>query len=287
MFQMYAEMPTSHDDPCYKDVLADKLDEYLDCKTERKTMCMEGGRGRTKSDDLSTAAPSPEASPLFGPQSPCFSPQSRFPSYGLDELVLPDLELLPEAQDSMCGSEAQFELAGFDDEESELAGCDEEEDAECQLLALLGELAALRAECRQPLGRPDSGLQKIPYPELESGFLPAQYMPTESWLMPAGRAETGQWAYAMAPRPSNSGMEPLNIVLSKEGGATLEVCVGIPEECWRECERKSLVKAKAVFRRKRGRSRSPVVLKDEEERWIAEGRKRGRSLNGRSRRWTC
>lgn len=281
MFQMYAEMPTSHDDPCYKDVLANKLDEYLGCKTEGKTMCMEGGRGRTKSDDLSTAAPSPEASPLFGPQSPCFTPQSRFPSYGLDELVLPDLELLPEAQDSMCGSEAQFELAGFDDEESEL---DEEEDAEGQVLALLGELAALRAECRQPLGRPDSGLPKIPYPELESGFLPAQYMPTESWLMPAGRAETGQWAYAMAPRPSNSGMEPLNIVLSKEGGATLEVCVGIPEECWRECERKSLVKAKAVFRRKRGRSRSPVVLKDEEERWIAEGRERGRSLNGRSRR---
>ena len=31
-------------------------------------------------------------------------------------------------QDSMCGSDAQFELAGFEDEESDFSECDEEED---------------------------------------------------------------------------------------------------------------------------------------------------------------
>lgn len=271
MLHVYAAMPTPHD-MCYKE--PGLLDESP-CK----------GRGRIQSDDLSTAAPSPEASPLLGPQNDS-------PLYGPEDLLLPDLGSfqLPEAQDSISGSDAEFELAGFDDKDSDLASThssdeeknsDLEEDAESQLLDLLSELASLRAESRQRLQqhKSDASLQKIPYPQLESGFLPAQFMPiAQSWLMPSGRAETGQWAHLMAPRPSNDSMEPLNIVIGMSG-VTLEVVASsCPEEWWSECERKRASKAKEVFRRGRGRSRSPLVSMDEmRERRVAEGCPRGRT----------
>jgi len=294
MLHVYDEMSTPHDE-YYKDTgVADDLASPLPWKS----------RGRAQSDELSTAAPSPNSSPLFGPQ------QST-PPYGPDELFLPDLGSfsLPDAQDSQfSGSDAEFELAGFEDDEytssstadfdlkafdyvkdSSLAGDlssdeedSEEEDTESQLLALLSELASLRADTRRIL-QPDEfnvGLQKIPYPQLESGFLPADFMPpgTQSWQLPAAHAETGQLAYCMAPRPGNfnNSMEPLNIVIG-ETGVTLEVAPGIPDECWGEAERKRAAKAKEVFRRRRGRSRSPLVSMDEfEGAGAAHSRTRGR-----------
>lgn len=241
-------------------------------------------KARTHSDDLSTAAPSPEASPLFGPEH-------NSPLCGPDELLLPDLSAfqLPDAQDS--GSDAEFELSGFDHDEStdctggdfELTGFEEDqtsdtgEDVMSELLDLLGELTSLRADARQHREQPDSSLQKIPYPQLESGFLPAQFMPMQSWLLPAGRAATGSIACAMAPRPSNDiydSMEPLNIVIG-HAGVTLEVAPEWPTECWSECERKLTDKAKEVFRRRSGRSRSPFIsLEEIEERKGPRGRPR-------------
>lgn len=251
-------------------------------------------RGRVQSDDLSTAAPSPEASPLFGPQS-------STPLCGPGELLLPEPFDLPDAQDSLEGSEAEFEPSGFeeddacpravfeliglDDEdattapsegedEDEDASCHEVEDVESELLSLLAQLSSLRAEARGNTGRQEcgscSGLQKIPYPELESGFLPAHFLPTSSWLLPAGRAETGKWACAMAPRPSGMGMEPVNICFGT-GGAVLEVA----PPCSDGCAQESPFKAKAVFRRTRGRSRSPFT--PSLERCLPDGCARGRS----------
>jgi hypothetical protein len=254
-------------------------------------------RARAHSDELSTAAPSPEASPLFGPQA-------STPLDGPEALILPELSCfeLPDAQDSLFSSDCELELAGFDDEacsttEFELAGFDddqdtsssaivptpdaeEEDNVESEILDLLGELASLRASARQVLQQePEAPVQKIPYPPLESGFLPAHFMPTQSWLLPAGRAETGMWAQAMAPRPDIGGMEPLNIVIGVTG-AVLEVAA--QDECYGEYEQKRQLKAKAIFRRRRGRSRSPLVALDE----MRESRStRGRS-RCRPRRWT-
>lgn len=284
-------MPTPHN-LCYKETgFAQEMVKLAQWK------------GRTHSDDLSTAAPSPEASPLFGPER-------KSPLCGPDELLLPDLSAfqLPDAQDS--GSDAEFELSGFDHDEStdctggefELTGCEDSKDAwlasdlDCgpissdehqvsdtsedvtlELLDLLSELASLRADVQQHREQPDSGLQKIPYPQLESGFLPAQFMPMHSWLLPAGRAATGSIACAMAPRPSNDSydsMEPLNIVIG-QAGVTLEVAPEWPTECWSECERKLTDKAKEVFRRRSGRSRSPFIsLEEIEERKGPRGRPR-------------
>lgn len=250
-------------------------------------------RGRAPSDDLSTAAPSPEASPAFGPQLPDDSPL----------LLESDIFHLPDAQESYSGSEGEFELSGCGGAEScdefELLGLDDAaecfsdtggssdslEDTESELLDLLSELAALRAESRRQLGDElsASGLQKIPYPQLESGFIPSHFMPgSQSWLVPAGRAETGQWAYAMAPRPANfDGMQPLNIVLGASG-VSLEVGTEMPEEYRGECERRRLAEAKAVFRRRRGRSRSPLVsMEDMLPKGVPEG-----SPRGRPRFWT-
>lgn len=255
-------------------------------------------RGRVPSDELSTAAPSPEASPLFGPQS-------STPFCGPGELLLPEAFELPDAQDSREGSEAEFELSGFEDadacpravfellglddeedattapsEEGEEGPCHEAEDVETELLSLLAELSSLRAEARDDLARQECGslsdLQKIPYPELESGFLPAQFLPTSSWLLPAGRAETGKWACAMAPRPSGMGMEPVNICFGT-GGAVLEVA----PPCSDGCAQESPFKAKAVFRRARGRSRSPLA--PPLERCLPQGRARGRSRRSSGR----
>jgi len=153
---------------------------------------------------------------------------------------------------------------------------DEDEDIESQIIDLLSELSALRAEARQQQQHEsDASLQKIPYPQLESGFLPSDFMPMQSWLMPPGRAETGKWACAMAPRPGVSSMEPLDIVFG-EAGVTLEVKPRT-DECSSELERKRASKAKAVFRRRPGRSRSPLVSMDEiHERGASEDRPRGR-----------
>jgi hypothetical protein len=258
-------------------------------------------RGRALSDELSTAAPSPEVSPTFGPQqnSP-FTPLS-----GPGELLLTDFDCtfeLPDAQESLSCSDADFELSGFGDDldikEFELVGFDddhkeesdheqdEDEDIETELLTLLGRLSSLRTESREQFELADNGsgseMQKIPYPQLEAGFIPSSFMPAKSWLLPAGCAQTGKWAYAMAPRPVNSGgMEPLNIVLG-ETGVTLEVCSEMPEEVISEAKRKRAAEAKAVFRRRRGRSRSPLVLmEDMVERDVPEG-----SPRGRPRLWT-
>jgi len=272
-----------------------------------KHMPMKDRRGRAPSDDLSTAAPSPEASPDFGPQknTPLLP----------DDLLLPDddIFLLPDAPESLSGSDTEFELSGCGEEDTcndfELTGLDETqgafcasalttagessdeeegydsiEDTESELLDLLSELAALRADSRQQTGDVcGSGVQKIPYPELEGGFLPSQFMPgSQSWLLPAGRAETGQWAQAMAPRPGNcDDMQPLNIVLG-EGGAYLEVASAMPDQDRIECERKRSEQAKAVCRRRRGRSRSPLVsMEDMLPRGVPEG-----SPRGRPRFWT-
>lgn len=300
MLQALAEMSVSHD-LCHKELdISDDLGKSTPWK---------GGRGRTWSDELSTAVPSPEASPTFGPQQ-------NTPLCGPEELLLPDLSNfeLPEAQDSSYNSDAEFELAGFDEEECkqvefEIQGVDEykihtqltistedkdsaqssddedsSEDIESEILEALSQLSSLRADSRQLLqvqDASDSGLQKIPYPQLESGFIPSNFMPMQSWLMPAGCAKTGQFAHLMAPRPSNGGMEPLNIILG-EAGVTLEVAPGWPEECWSEIERKFASKAKAVFRRRRGRSRSPDISMEEiEERGVRDG-----SPRGRPRFWT-
>jgi len=267
-------------------------------------------RGRAPSDDLSTAAPSPEASPTLGPQH-------NTPFLGPEDLDLPDADLfqLPDAQDSLSSSDADFELAGFDDDdelsskEFELTGLDDvkdsrleldffvggrsyddgesseaSEDAESELLDLLTQLSALRAESRQQqqLNGSDSGMMKIPYPKLEAGFIPTSLMPANSWLLPAGVAQTGKWACAMAPRPGDfDSMEPLNIVLGT-AGVTLEIGSDMPEDYLSECERRRSDQAKAVFRRRRGRSRSPLVSMDDmEHRGVPEG-----SPRGRPRLWT-
>jgi hypothetical protein len=247
----------------------------------KEAMCWEA-RGRAPSDEVSTAAPSPEASPLFGPQS-------STPLSGPGELLLPDLGAfdLPDAQDSIEGSEAEFELFGFDDDEaattaeSELTRSDEkdlgehseEEDIESELLSLLGQLSSLRAEAREDAQRlleeSACSLQAIPYPELESGFLPAEFMPTSSWLLPPGSAQTGRWACAMAPRPRGMCMEPVNICFSAAGVA-LEIA---PKDSF-EYESKSPFEAKAVFRRSRGRSRSPLTPML--DRCLPDGCERGR-----------
>jgi hypothetical protein len=270
MFHVYAAMPTPHD-ACHKE---SGFDDELKLSSGPWK-----GRGRTHSDDLSTAAPSPEASPLFGPQRTNLLD-------GPDDLILPDLcgFQLPDAQE-LSGSDAEleFELAGFDEckEDSDLAStrsCEdsdsetnEDEDIESQLLDLISELASIRAEQRQQLQEPATSLQKIPYPQLESGFLPAQFMPCQSWQLPAGRAETGHCACAMAPRPSFDSMEPLNIVLSA-AGATLEIAS--PDA---DFEQRRLSNEKAVFRKRRGRSRSPLMSMEEmNERGALDDNPRGR-----------
>merc|ERR1712070_472616 len=146
------------------------------------------------------------------------------------------------------------------------------EGVESELLDLLGELVCLRAKTRQDLEHESSSsVQKIPYPPLEHGFLPSHFMPMQSWLLPPGRAETGQWAHAMAPRPDDGRMEPLNVVLS-EKGATLEFA---PRDEAREKRRQSM--AKEVFRRRRGRSRSPMVAVEEmQEAGLVRGRPRAK-----------
>jgi hypothetical protein len=239
-----------------------------------------GCRGRIHSDDFlasdaSTAAPSPEASPDFGPQ------QST-PLCGPGALLLPELSEfeLPEAEDP---SEAEFELLGFDDDQDEehlgqqhyelpLAGCCEApcEDIEGQLLTLLSQLSSLRAEARQPLQVSEIALPKIPYPQCESGFLPKEFKPADSQSMP-GHAETGHWAYAMAPRPGYIGVEPLNICLGP-CGATLEFACDGPEASAHH----SPFKTKALFRR-RGRSSSPLLLLEE----ASTDSTRGRSIRRR------
>lgn len=276
MLHTFAGMRTPYDE-CDEADLADELVKP----------CQMKGRGRAHSDDLSTAAPSPEASPLIGPQHSMLD--------GPEELMLPAFQL-PDAQE--C-SEAEFELAGFEDDEStgtefECRGLDDskeseggstdvdtDEDIESEVLDLLSELAAIRAQERKQ-HESVSSLQKIPYPQLESGFLPTQIMPMQSWLLPPGCAQTGQWAYAMAPRPGFDSMEPLNIVLG-EAGVTLTV--EVPEECWSESfKQRRASESKAIFRRRRGRSRSPLVSMDEmEERRSADGHPRAR---GRPRFWT-
>jgi len=266
MLQVYTAMPTPHD-LCYKEPVSPN--EVV------KSMQWGKGRARTHSDDLSTAAPSPQASPLF-------SPDQSTPLSGPDKLLLADLSdfQLPDAE---SGSEAEFVLAGFDHDEStstggdfELSGLQDDEDSECEytasdldedveskLLDLLRELASLRAQTRQQhREQSDSSLQKIPYPQLESGFLPVEFMPMQSWLLPSGHAATGKWACAMAPRPSNDSMEPLNIIID-QNGATLSADSGYSEECWSECKQILASKAKAVFRRRRGRSRSPCIPLEE------------------------
>jgi hypothetical protein len=210
----------------------------------------------------------------------------------LDEL---DALELPEAESSSCEEsqdedEAEFQMIGFEEDKEDCSTIgeapsqhssftdelsDDEEDIEGDLLALLGELSALRADSRQQLQVPECRLQKIPYPQLESGFLPPELMLTKSWLVNAGHAETGQWAYAMAPRPcAAANMEPLNICLGPRG-ATLEVACGWSEEYWTDAEQKSSSKAKEVFRRRRGRSRSPAMI-------TLEGRQAD-GVRGRSR----
>jgi len=289
MLHVYAAMPTPHD-LCYKETgFTHELVKPVHLK------------GRTHSDDLSTAAPSPEASPLFGPEQ-------NSPLCGPDELLLPDLSTfqLPDAQDS--GSDAEFELSGFDRDEStastggelELTGFEDDkdahlaldldcnrwerfyeheisdagEDAVSELLDLLSELTSLRADTQPHQEESGSSLQKIPYPQLDSGFLPTEFMPMQSWLLPPGRAATGKWACAMAPRPGKDSMEPLNIIIG-QSGVTLEATCGWPEECWSECEQKLASKAKEVFRRRRGRSRSPFIsLEEIEERQGPRGRPR-------------
>jgi len=261
MLHVYAAMPTPHD-LCYKE-------------TGFTHELAKPGywKGRAQSDDLSTAAPSPEASPLFGPEA-------NTPLCGPDVLLLQDLSAfeLPDAQDS--GSDAEFQLSGFDHDEStestggefELAGFEDDKDVVSDLLDLLSELTSLRAETQQQ--ESESSLQKIPYPQLESGFLPAEFMPTQSWLIAPGRAATGKWACAMAPRPSNDSMEPLNIILG-QSGVTLEVACRCPDEWWSECEQRLATKAKEVFRRRRGRSRSPfIALEEMEETQAPRGRAR-------------
>jgi len=296
MLQVCTAMPTPHD-LCHK--------ESVSSNEAAKSMQWGKGRARTHSDDLSTVAPSPQASPIFSvaPSSPLCGP---------DELLLPDLSdfQLPDAEES---SEAEFVLFGFDQDEStgadfELSGFQDDKDGECtstrtsasdpdkdsecckdiasdldedvesQLLDLLSELASLRAQTRQQhREESDSSLQKIPYPQLESGFLPAELMPMHSSLVPSGHAATGKWACAMAPRPSNDSMEPLNIIVDLNG-ATLTAVSGYSEECWSECKQILASKAKAVFRRRRGRSRSPCIPLEE----MAETHgPRGRHLNTR------
>jgi hypothetical protein len=196
-------------------------------------------------------------------------------------LFLDDLDALelPEAESLSCEEfdddrEAEFQLIGFDDDKEDCSticeapshNCtffdeisDDEEGVEDELLTLLEELSALRADSQQLFQVPERRLQKIPYPQLESGFLPAELMLTKSWLSHAGHAATGQWAAAMAPRPCHMDMEPLNICLGP-CGATLEVACGWSEECCADAERKLVSKAKEVFRRGRGRSRSPAIL---------------------------
>jgi hypothetical protein len=248
-------------------------------------------RGRLSSDDLiasdvSTAAPSPEASPILGPEQ-------TSPFCGPEDMLLNDLSSLdgfelPGAEELEDGSEAEFELSGFDDEKEDsstacdFSGCtsaavdevsDSDEDIEGELLDLLSQLASLRSDARQHFEVPDSSLQKIPYPQLELGFLPMSLMPTNSRHMPAGHAETGPVAYIMAPRPNNMGAEPLNICLGP-CGATLEIACGWPEEYWAEAASMSASKAKAVFRRGRGRSRSPMMPMMEGDPRVGE---RGRS----------
>jgi len=283
MFHISAAMTAPYDE---KEL---GFDEELTKSMEKPIMKR---RVRAPSDDLSTAAPSPEASPAFGPQRPDDRPL----------LLESDIFQLPDAQESFSGSDGEFELSGCGGEEScnefELLGFDDAadcfsdtgassdslEDTESELLDLLSELAALRADSRQQTGDVcGSGVQKIPYPELEGGFLPSQFMPgSQSWLLPAGRAETGQWAQAMAPRPGNcDDMQPLNIVLG-EGGAYLEVASAMPDQDRIECERKRSEQAKAVCRRRRGRSRSPLVsMEDMLPRGVPEG-----SPRGRPRFWT-
>jgi len=273
MLQVYAAMPTPHD-LCHKEtVFTHEMVKSVHWK------------GRTHSDDLSTAAPSPEVSPLL-------SPEQNTPLCGPDALLLPELSdfQLPDAE---SGSDAEFVLSGFDLDEStggdfELSGLQDDkdseddyttsdlnEDIESELLDLLSELASLRAQTRQQHQEESgSSLQKIPYPQLESGFLPVEFMPMQSWLIPHGRAATGKWACAMAPRPKNDSMEPLNIIID-QSGATLAVASGYSEECWSECEQILASKAKAVFRRRKGRSRSPCIpLEEMAERNGPRGRPR-------------
>lgn len=264
MMHMSSMMPTQLKEPYFSEALL---------KTS-----VGKGRGRFPSDDfstdVSTAAPSPEASPIFGPeqQTPLCGPAGLL----LDEL---DALELPEAESLSCEEfdderEAEFQLIGFDDDKEDCSTIceapshngtfvdeisDDEEAVEDELLSLLEELSALRADSQQLFQVPERRLQKIPYPQLESGFLPAELMLTKSWLIHAGHAETGQWAYAMAPRPCHVDMEPLNICLGP-CGATLEVACGWSEECWADAEKKMASKAKEVFRRGRGRSRSPAML---------------------------
>jgi len=252
------------------------------------------GRDRANSDELvasdaSTAAPSLEA-------SPCIGPSQNAPICGLGELLLTELSdlELPEAQEELA-SESEFILSGFEDDkehsdidsnsdhqksvvavEEDLSNAAEE--VEDELLSLLSELKSLRAEAREQCQVPDSGIQKIPYPQLESGFLPSQFMPMQSHLMPSGHAETGQWACAMAPRPGNMGAEPLNICLGP-CGATLEVACDPPEES----EHMPKFKTKAVIRRGRGRSRSPAMLSMELD--MTDG-ERGRSTRRRRHAYT-
>jgi hypothetical protein len=268
---MSAFMPTQLKDP-YPSTLSEAM---------MKTT-IEKGRGRLPSDDfftdVSTAAPSPEASPIFGPER-------QTPLCGPGQLLLDELDALelPEAESSSCEEfydedEAEFQMTGFDEEKEDCStvpeapshqsytddeSSDDDEDVEGDILALLHELRELRSESRQELQMPESRLQKIPYPQLDSGFLPPELMLTKSWLIHAGHAETGQWAYAMAPRPTGMDTEPLNICLGP-CGATLEVACGWSEECWADAEQKRASKAKEVFRRRRGRSRSPEMLMLEE-----------------------
>jgi len=277
MFQVPAAMPTPH-------YLCHKESEI--CPSLLKPVT---GKVRASSDDLSTAAPSPDASPLFGPEQ-------MSPLCGPGELLLPELSSfeLPEAEDP-C-SEAEFELLGLDHEENSIRHLelktfqddvysastqisdDDEEDAESQVLALLGELSSLRADAQSSIDiqKPAAGLPKVPYPiDNDTGFLPVEFMATKSWELPSGHAATGQWACLMAPRPTNESMEPLNIVLGPTG-ATLAVVV--PEAWQRELEEKRSTKAKARFRKKPGRSRSPAM--DPEE--LQERQMRGRA---RAKTW--
>jgi hypothetical protein len=258
---------------------------------------VEKGKGRLPSPsddfatDVSTAAPSPEASPVLGPEwkTPLLSRELFLGE--LDALELPDAASFPD-EDFYGENGIDFQMVGLDDAKEDEDYCstaceapshqssildeasDNDEDIEGDLLDILHELTTLRADSRQQLQVPECRWQKVPYPSLESGFLPTQLMLTKSWMIQPGHAETGQWAYAMAPRPCDISMEPLNICLGP-GGATLEVACGWSEECWADAEEKSASKAKEVIRRRRGRSRSPAML-------VLEGLQAS-SARGRSR----
>jgi len=242
------------------------------CQASAKTI----DKNRFLSDELladaSTAAPSPEASPILG-RSP--SPLS-FPG----ELLLVELDALEEHKsgswsfEEYCeADEAKFQMIGFEEGNEHfsticeaprhqsfvvVAVSDDIEDVEGELLDLLTELKALRAETQEDMQVPERRFQKLPYPQLESGFLPTELMLTKSWLTHSGHAETGQWASAMAPRPCRADMEPLNICLG-EHGARLEVAQRSPEKNRPHGEQKHQRESKEIFRRRRGRSRSPTM----------------------------